>query len=76
MSPKELQATLEAGLPEALAQVRKAIDALMQAESHLQNAASKLIDTPEDDRLLSLSITLENIEIDVRRQMERMKQLA
>ena len=73
---KELEAVVAAGLPEALAQVRKAIDSLIEAESHLQNAASKLADTPEDDRLTSLSLSLEDIEIDIRRQMERMKQLA
>ena len=73
---KDLEAIVQAGLPEALAQVRKAIDALIQAETHLMNAASKLTDTPEDDRLTSLSIAIEDLEIDVRRQMERMKQLA
>ena len=73
---REMEATIAAGLPDALAQVRKAIDAIMTAESHLQNAASKLFETPEDDRLTSLAMSLEDLEIDVRRQMERMKSLA
>lgn len=49
-----MNAALQAGLSESLVEVRKAIDALMSAESALQNAASKVFETPEDDRLMSL----------------------
>ena len=66
---------LNAGRTEALSHTRQALASLLVAESHLLAAASKVFGTPEDDRLCSLSQDVENIECDIRKQVERMESL-
>lgn len=67
---------LNAGCPEALSHARQALASLLVAESHLLTAAHKVFETPEDDRLCSLAQSVENLECDIRKQIERMERIA
>ena len=58
---------------EAVAYLRKAVQVLEEVEAYLQNAAEAVEDTPETDRIASLNMSAEELEIDVRAQIERMK---
>lgn len=53
--------------------LNKAVKALEEAEKHLQEAAGLVEHTPETDRIASLNMSAEDLEIDVRMQVERMK---
>ena len=57
----------------AVACVRLAVRALEECESYLKSAAESVEHTPEADRIISLTMSAENLEIDVRMQLERMK---
>lgn len=52
--------------------LRQAVQALEEAESYLQSAAGLVEHTPETDRIASLNMSAEELEIDVRMQMKRM----
>ena len=71
----ELQTTLDKGLPMATAHVQFAIDLLIKVSAELCRAADYVKNTPEDDRLVSLSMSVEDIESEVRKQLERMEKL-
>lgn len=66
---------LNAGCPEALSHARQALASLLVAESHLITAAHKVFETPEDDRLISLAQDVEELECDIRKQIDRMERL-
>ena len=53
--------------------MRQAVQALEQAEAYLQKAADQVEDTPETDRILSLNMDAEELECNIRTQIERMK---
>lgn len=53
--------------------LRLAVQALEEVESYLQSAAEAVEDTPETDRILSLNMDAEELECNIRTQMERMK---
>lgn len=57
---------------EALDLIRNAISEIENAERYLNEAANKVENTPEFDRIESLRYTLEDIECDVRKQARRM----
>lgn len=60
---------------ESLSEVRQALAALLAAESHLLNAAGKVYGTPDDDRITSLSMSVEDLECDLRKQIHRMERM-
>ena len=62
-------------MSESLSLVRSALADLLTAEAHLMNAAGKVFNTPEDDRLSSLAMSVEDLECDLRRQIKRMERL-
>ena len=53
----------------------KVVQLLEQVESLVHDAAEAVEDTPETDRVASLNIDAEELEIAVRMQIERMNQL-
>lgn len=53
--------------------LRQAVQALEEAESYLQSAAELVEHTPETDRIASLNMTAEDLEVDIRMQIGRMK---
>lgn len=57
---------------EAIKLIEDAIKKLAEAESVLTTAAA-LVNGPEDARILSFVLDLENMEIDLNKQAERMK---
>ena len=71
----EIQTTLERGLPMAIDHVEKAVSFLTKAQAELCKAADYVKNTPEDDRLVSLSMDIEDLESHVNKQLERMKGL-
>ena len=71
----DLQTTLERGLPTATAHVETAISYLTKAAAELCRAAGNVEGTPEDDRLVSLSMSIEELEDQVNKQLERMNNL-
>ena len=77
IEPKKttLELILAKGLPDAIKEVDGAIKALSYAQKLLYDAASKVECTPEEDRLSSLQMDIENLESEVRKQRERMKEL-
>ena len=60
---------------ESLSETRQALSALLAAESHLLTAASKVFGTPEDDRITSLAMSVEDLECDLRKQIHRMERM-
>ena len=52
--------------------LNKAMKALEEAEGYLQEAAAEVEHTPETDRIASLNMSAEDLEIDVRMQIGRM----
>ena len=52
--------------------LNKAVTALWDAEVYLQEAAKLVEHTPETDRIASLNMDVENLEVDVRMQIRRM----
>lgn len=56
----------------AIAFLRQAVQALEEAESYLQSAAEAVEHTPETDRIASLNMTAENLEVDIRMQIGRL----
>ena len=71
----DLQTMLDKGLPMATAHVQMAIDLLIKVSAELCRAAEYVKNTPEDDRLVSLSMGVEDLESQVNKQLERMKKL-
>ena len=71
----DLQTTLDKGLPMATVHVQMAIDLLIKVSAELCRAAEYVKNTPEDDRLVSLSMSVEDLESQVNQQLERMKKL-
>jgi hypothetical protein len=57
----------------AIAFLRQAAMAFVEAESYLQSAAEAVEDTPETDRIAALDDAAQDIEHNVRAQIERMK---
>ena len=66
---------LNAGCEESITHLRLALDCVLKAESELSVAASKVYETPDDDRIVSLNQTLEDFEIDLKAQIKRMGEL-
>lgn len=60
---------------ESLSLTRQSLAALLSAEAHLMNAAGKVFGTPDDDRLTALSMAVEDLECDLRRQIRRMERM-
>ena len=56
----------------AIAFLRQAVQALEEAESYLQSAAEAVEHTPETDRIASLNMTAEDLEVDIRMQIGRL----
>jgi hypothetical protein len=52
--------------------LNKAVTALWDAEVYLQEAAGLVEHTPETDRIASLNMDVEKLEVDVRMQIRRM----
>ena len=50
----------------------RAVQLLEQVESLVQEAAEAVEDTPETDRIASLNMTAEDLEVDIRMQIGRM----
>ena len=71
----DLQTTLDKGLPMATTHVQMAIDLLIKVSAELCRAAEYVKNTPEDDRLVSLSMSIEELEDQVNKQLERMNNL-
>ncbi len=57
----------------ATALLKEAVNLLEQVERKLQDAEAQVADTPEADRIGSLNMAAEELEISVRTQIERMK---
>lgn len=53
--------------------LKKAVSWLEEVETLLQDAAEEVEDTPETDRIMSLESDVEELECQVRMQIERMK---
>ncbi len=70
-----IQTTLERGLPMAIDHAERAIELLIKVQAELCKAADYVKNTPEDDRLVSLSMSAEDLESQVKKQLERMKGL-
>lgn len=62
-------------MTESLLKTREALAALLSAEAFLMNAAGKVFGTPEDDRLSSLAMSVEDLECDVRKEIRRVERL-
>lgn len=60
----------------SITKLTEAKDKLLDAESALCNAAQLVEGTPEDDRIMSLSMEVENLVGFIRGQIERMKVIA
>ena len=50
----------------------RAVQLLEQVESLVQDAAAEVEDSPETDRIASLNMTAEDLEVDIRMQIGRM----
>ena len=57
----------------AVGHLRRAVAAFKEAERHLREAAELVEHTPETDRIASLNMDTEDLEVDIRMQIERMK---
>lgn len=57
---------------EAIEALRVAIGAIVGVEDVLTDAAEKVDNTPEYDRISSLRLDLENLECEIRKQVIRM----
>lgn len=57
---------------EALDLIRNAISEIENAERYLNEAANKVDNTPEHDRIESLRYGLEDLECEIRKQVRRM----
>ena len=55
--------------------LREAVEIIGKAELKLINAADEVYDTPNDDRIRSLLMSLEDLECDVKAQIKRMESL-
>lgn len=53
--------------------LKKAVSWLEEVETLLQDAAEEVEDTPETDRIMSLESDVEELECQIRMQIERMK---
>lgn len=62
-------------MAQSLAVAREALAALLNAESHLLTAAGKVGGTPEEDRITSLAMSVEDLECDLRKQIHRMERM-
>lgn len=57
---------------DAVESLRIAIGAIVGVENVLTDAAEKVDNTPEYDRISSLRLDLENLECEIRKQVKRM----
>lgn len=77
-----LESRQEAKIEEALADIEnnaesikfltKALEAMAQVRELMQTAEDKIFDTPNGDRIGSLTMSLEDLEAEVQKQIERM----
>lgn len=55
----------------AVTELRAAVQAIAEAEKHLQKAADLAVKSPETHRIASLNMSAEDIEIEIRIQIGR-----
>lgn len=69
---EEALADIEKSVKESVEFLTNALEAMAQVRHLMQDAEDKVFDTPNGDRIGSLTMDLENLEAEVQTQIERM----